>query len=63
MGHWNMTVVGCGIHDNGLAEDADRLFAEFVKKLEEAGHELYHVSFIRGSVTIFDNKSEKVNKV
>lgn len=39
MGNWNITIRGVGAHHNtGYPVDANRMAAEFVQKLRDAGH-------------------------
>jgi len=46
MGYWNITIEGTGAHHNKKhADDANRLAAEFVQKLRDAGHTVSHASF------------------
>ncbi len=53
MGNWNINIQGTGCHHNlNLATDADKMAAEFVKKLKEAGHQIEHAEFTAGSKTI-----------
>jgi hypothetical protein len=49
MGNWNITICGVGCHHNkDLEIDANRLAAEFVQKMIEAGHNITHASFTHG---------------
>jgi hypothetical protein len=45
MGHWTITIVGHGIHDNGRQDDADQMAAAFVGELRAAGHEVTDAGF------------------
>lgn len=39
MGNWNISIHGVGCHHNKkLKTDADRMAADFVKQLRDAGH-------------------------
>lgn len=50
MGNWNITIEGVGAHHNvDYEKDANRMAAEFVKKLQEAGHTIARASFTHGS--------------
>lgn len=50
MGQWSMTVIGTGAHHNDdYAQDADRMFKEFVQRLASAGHSIVHASSTFGS--------------
>lgn len=49
MGNWNITVRGVGFHHNRRQPiDANRMAAEFVKKLKEAGHTVVAASITYG---------------
>lgn len=49
MGQWNITIQGTGAHHNKqYPADANRLAAEFVQKLRDAGHVVTHASFTSG---------------
>lgn len=49
MGQWNITIRGTGAHHNKKYEkDANRLAAEFVQKLKDAGHSVAGASFTYG---------------
>lgn len=50
MGNWNITIRGVGVHHNDgrLPEDANRMAAEFVQKLRDAGHTISHASIAFG---------------
>lgn len=49
MGNWNITVRGVGIHHNRKQpRDANRMAAEFVKKLKDAGHTVVSASITHG---------------
>lgn len=57
MGQWNITIRGTGCHHNkggafssktGSATDANRMAAEFVKELKEAGHAVVSASITYG---------------
>jgi hypothetical protein len=51
MGNWNITIRGVGIHHNGKSQpdDANRMAAEFVKKLKAAGHSVSSASITFGA--------------
>ena len=51
MGNWAMYIDGHGIHDNGLAADADALLKKFVAELHAAGHKINHVALHVGGGT------------
>lgn len=49
MGNWNITIRGVGIHHNRKQPtDANRMAAEFVKKLKDAGHMIVAASITHG---------------
>lgn len=51
MGNWNITIRGVGVHhnlDKKLEADANRMAAEFVEKLKEAGHSIVAASITHG---------------
>ena len=49
MSNWNITVRGVGIHHNKDApNDADRMAADFVKRLKAAGHTVVAASITHG---------------
>jgi hypothetical protein len=49
MGNWNITIRGVGAHHNKkYPKDANRMAADFVKKLKEAGHIVSHASITHG---------------
>lgn len=62
MGDWNLTVIGCGAHHNKeFADDVDRMFADFVRRLKAAGHDLEHASMTYGGrETRFHKRAEDV---
>ena len=50
MGNWNINIQGVGCHHNkDNPTDADRMAAEFVERLRQAGHTVEHASFTSGS--------------
>lgn len=49
MGSWSMHIHGHGIHDNGLAEDADSLLRKFVAELRGLGHAVHGAHFTAGA--------------
>ena len=49
MGSWSMNIHGHGIHDNGLADDADSLLRKFVADLRRLGHVVHGAHFTAGS--------------
>lgn len=49
MGNWNINVQGIGCHHNNAPKDADKMAAEFVKQLRDAGHTVEHACFTSGS--------------
>ena len=55
MGNWNINIQGVGQHHNSTAaeavqaKDANRMAAEFVKKLTAAGHFVDNATFTYGS--------------
>jgi hypothetical protein len=51
MGHWDIHILGHGVHHNGLPEDADNLLCEFVGKLCKAGHDVHSATITGGSTT------------
>ncbi len=38
MGNWCIVITGTGPHDNGIPEDANAIFQDFVTELRAAGH-------------------------
>lgn len=49
MGNWNISIRGVGAHHNKKsAQDANRMAAEFVRALEDAGHSVIDASFTHG---------------
>lgn len=49
MGQWNISINGTGAHHNKLiAIDANRLAAELVQKLRDAGHAVTGATFTHG---------------
>jgi hypothetical protein len=50
MGNWNINIEGIGPHHNpdDYPKDANRMAAEFVKRLKEAGHTVSRASFTYG---------------
>lgn len=49
MGDWTIVIVGTGAHHNPDYDgDADRIFRETVKRLEEAGQEVEHAFITTG---------------
>lgn len=50
MGNWNISIHGVGAHHNELFEkDANRMAAQFVEKLREAGHSVASATITFGS--------------
>lgn len=50
MGQWNITIRGTGIHHNKKnPNDANRMAAEFVRALKDAGHQVRSASFTFGA--------------
>lgn len=50
MGNWNITIRGVGSHHNrAYPNDANRMAAEFVKKLKDAGHSVVAASITHGA--------------
>lgn len=58
MGDWHLSIVGTGIHHNGLAGDADQVFKRAVADLEKAGHILASATFTSGGRTTADQVQE-----
>lgn len=61
MGNWNISIRGVGSHHNKKMQgydptksDADRLTAEFVQKLKDAGHSIASASFTYGAESNLD---------
>lgn len=49
MGNWNITIRGVGAHHNkGNADDANRMAAEFVQQLKDAGHTVTGATITHG---------------
>lgn len=50
MGMWNISINGVGAHHNAdYANDANKMVAEFVRKLRSVGHIVEHASFTHGA--------------
>jgi hypothetical protein len=50
MGNWNINIQGIGIHHNtNQPNDANKMAAEFVQKLADAGHTIEGATFTSGS--------------
>lgn len=51
MGSWNINIQGIGSHHNtDYPKDANKMAAEFVAKLKEAGHTVEVATFTHGGV-------------
>lgn len=49
MGNWNINIQGVGCHHNAdYPKDANKMTAEFVEKLKEAGHTVEVATFTHG---------------
>lgn len=48
MGNWDISIKGTGCHHNGREDDAEQMAAEFVKKLQGAGHVVEHAAITHG---------------
>lgn len=49
MGNWNITIRGVGAHHNrNYPTDANRMAADFVQKLREAGHSIQGATITHG---------------
>jgi len=58
MGNWNIIINGIGQHHNKRdPRDANRIAAEFVQKLKDAGHTVYFKSFTYGGADDIDGKA------
>jgi hypothetical protein len=56
MGNWNITIRGVGCHHNEkLPNDANRLAAQFVQVLKDAGHHIESASFTFGGEDVLNN--------
>jgi len=52
MGNWTIVIKGVGCHHNmDYLGDADRMAAEFVKALRNAGHSVSHAAITHGGET------------
>ena len=58
MGNWNITIQGTGMHHNQQKtetgeefheRDANRMAAEFVQRLKDAGHHIDSATFTHGA--------------
>ncbi len=59
MGNWAIVIRGVGSHHNKAYDaDANRMAAEFVVKLRDAGHHVEAASFTHGSEDVITNGSE-----
>ncbi|MBI3936751.1 MAG: hypothetical protein HY323_07220 [Betaproteobacteria bacterium] len=55
MGNWNISIQGTGQHHNKHSyKDANRMAAEFVQRLRDAGHTVTHAFFTHGCVDCVD---------
>lgn len=55
MGDWAIVIHGTGVHHNtqiDLKEDADKMFDDLVRVLEEAGHTVRHAEFTYGGTKV-----------
>ena len=52
MGNWIMHIEGTGIHDNGLAGDAESMMRDFVGQLAVAGHIVQAASITVGGTRL-----------
>ena len=53
MGDWHISIQGVGCHHNpDYPKDANKMAAEFVAKLREAGHYVSHAEFTHGAKEI-----------
>jgi hypothetical protein len=58
MGNWHISISGVGAHHNKLYEkDANRMAAEFVQRLRDAGHNVTRHEFHSSSLDDIDGKS------
>jgi hypothetical protein len=49
MGNWNICIQGIGCHHNqDYPKDANKMAAEFVKQLKDAGHTVETATFTHG---------------
>ena len=49
MGNWNINIQGVGCHHNtDYPQDANKMAAEFVKQLKNAGHTVESATFTHG---------------
>jgi len=48
MGMWHISVVGSGIHHNGVEADADQIFKRLVDELKAAGAMIENATFTHG---------------
>jgi hypothetical protein len=63
MGNWNITVQGTGCHHNpSLAYDANKMAAEFVQKLRDAGHTITSATFTHGGADDVSDGQKYVDK-
>lgn len=59
MGNWHISIEGQGAHHNpDYANDANRLAAEFVAKLREAGHTVTRATFTHGGAEQLGEESQ-----
>lgn len=45
MGHYRITIEGCGSHHNKIASDAENLASDFVEQLKRRGHTVESATF------------------
>ncbi len=57
MGNWNITIRGMGQHHNRCdPADANRMAADFVQRLRDAGHQVLEQSFTHGGSDDIDGQ-------
>lgn len=55
MGNWAIMIHGCGQHHNKLdPHDANRMAADFVQRLRDAGHVHVEAAFVHGGADAVD---------
>ena len=58
MGNWNIIINGIGQHHNKRdPRDANRMTADFVQRLKDAGHTIHYKAFTHGAADDVDGKA------
>lgn len=62
MGHWNLTINGCGQHHNNDEADIDRLAAKLIQHLKTKGHKISHARLTYGGEQELTHVQPDTNK-